>query len=593
MNDPKTASEAVAPNPPAICHLSIERFRGIVSLSWHPGECVNVILGGGDVGKTTILDAIALLLSPTNAGTVSDTDYYARNVEAGFLIEAVVSLPNDSGISSQVRASWPWHWNGTQAVVPAIDTAAQTPSEPVYRLRVRGTEDLELAYEILQPDDTPDNLTVGLRRSIGLVRLGGDDRSDRDLRLVQGSALDRLLSDRALRSRIASALADTNIGEKLLPDARETLETLNGAFRQQGLPDHLGLSITGGPGPSIGSLIGLTADLDDVQLPLTTWGAGTRRLAALAIAEHNQREAPITIVDEIERGLEPYRQRALIERLQTGGAQALVTTHSPSVIAAASHARFWYIDHTGRLGPLDDTKTARHRTNDPDAYLARLVIIAEGKTEVGFASALLEKALGSPLEHHGVHVSDGGGHVSSLGLMEALADGGVAFCGFVDDEGQYPERWSRVKQAQGPRLFRWPDGCLEENVIAAMSDESLEAFVADPAHEKSGTRQRHIAIRLGIEDKSFPALRAEAGTRLKAVIIEAALGRVPDGTLGDKRKRYKSQAQTWFKSIAGGRELAEKVFTLALWPVLSVQLMPFCNAVRNAIGLDDITDIEP
>ena len=117
--------------------------------------------------------------------------------------------------------------------------------------------------------------------------------------------------------------------------------------------------------------------------------------------------------------------------------------------------------------------------------------------------------------------------------------------------------------------------------------------MADPAHEKSGTRQRHIAIRLGIEDKSFPALRAEAGTRLKAVIIEVALGRVPDGTLGDKRKRYKSQAQTWFKSIAGGRELAEKVFTLALWPVLSVQLMPFCNAVRNAIGLDDITDIEP
>ena len=164
-------------------------------------------------------------------------------------------------------------------------------------------------------------------------------------------------------------------------------------------------------------------------------------LPASAHQRPSQRSrSPITIVDEIERGLEPYRQRALIERLQTGGAQALVTTHSPSVIAAASHARFWYIDHTGRLGPLDDTKTARHRTNDPDAYLARLVIIAEGKTEVGFASALLEKALGSPLEHHGVHVSDGGGHVSSLGLMEALADGGVAFCGFVDDEGQYPER---------------------------------------------------------------------------------------------------------------------------------------------------------
>ena len=74
---------------------------------------------------------------------------------------------------------------------------------------------------------------------------------------------------------------------------------------------------------------------------------------------------------------------------------------------ATAPARFWYVDHAGRLGPLDETKTVRHRTADPDAYLARLAIIAEGKTEVGFASALLEKALSSPLERHGVHVSDG------------------------------------------------------------------------------------------------------------------------------------------------------------------------------------------
>ena len=93
-------------------------------------------------------------------------------------------------------------------------------------------------------------------------------------------------------------------------------------------------------------------------------------------------------------------------------------------------------------------------------------------------------------------------------------------------------------------------------------------------------------------DKCFPALRAAAGTRLREVIIEAALGRVPDETPGDKQKPYKSQAQTWFKSIEGGRELAQKVFALELWPHLSAQLMPFCNAVRNAVGLHDIEDIE-
>lgn len=36
------------------------------SLKWRPSRGVNLILGGGDVGKTAILEAIALLLSPLN-----------------------------------------------------------------------------------------------------------------------------------------------------------------------------------------------------------------------------------------------------------------------------------------------------------------------------------------------------------------------------------------------------------------------------------------------------------------------------------------------------------------------------------------------
>jgi len=46
----------------AIYHLAIGRFRGIKTFSWRPEKGLNVALGGGDVGKTTILDAIALLL---------------------------------------------------------------------------------------------------------------------------------------------------------------------------------------------------------------------------------------------------------------------------------------------------------------------------------------------------------------------------------------------------------------------------------------------------------------------------------------------------------------------------------------------------
>ena len=219
---------------------------------------------------------------------------------------------------------------------------------------------------------TPTICRLALRRSIGLVRLSGDDRNDRDLRLVQGSALDRLLSDKALRSRLASELAKSDVTEQLTDNAKEALKALDLAFKTKSLPDGLDLAITGGQGLSITALIGLTAEREGVQLPLASWGSGTRRFAALAIAEQNQGEAPITLVDEVERGLEPYRQRSLMENLQAGKSQVFVTTHSPSAISAASNASLWYVDHAGGIGPLASAAVARHRKNDPETFLARL-----------------------------------------------------------------------------------------------------------------------------------------------------------------------------------------------------------------------------
>ncbi|TYO64551.1 hypothetical protein FXV83_21355 [Bradyrhizobium hipponense] len=60
----------------------------------------DVILGGGDVGKTAILEAIALLFSPVNPTTLSEPDYHDRDIEAGFSIEAVLCLPVGAGMSS-------------------------------------------------------------------------------------------------------------------------------------------------------------------------------------------------------------------------------------------------------------------------------------------------------------------------------------------------------------------------------------------------------------------------------------------------------------------------------------------------------------
>lgn len=577
--------------PPLIRRLTVERFRGIERLVWYPDSGVNVILGGGDVGKTTILDAIALLLHPTNTAVLSDADYWRREVENGFCIEAVMSLPDSCGINQQAKNAWPWEWDGKEPKLPSIDgdSAIVDVADPVYRLRVRGTEEFDLAFEILQPNKTADNFWVGTRRKIGLVRLSGDDRNDRDLRLIQGSALERLLSDKTLRSRMGKRLADSDVKDELKDDAKKKLSNLDDAFRKQALPTGLSLELTGGQGLSLNALIGLTAAKDQVQLPLASWGAGTRRLAALEISAADQAENPITLVDEIERGLEPYRQRVLVAELQKAGSQVFLTTHSAAAIRAASNTSLWYMDSRGVVGRLPVSIEA-HLRRDPEAFLARIAIVAEGKTEVGFVTALLERTIDKDLLGRGIVITDGGGNDSALQLLEGLVGSGLLFAGFADDECRFPDRWAAIQVSLGMLLYRWPTGCLEENIIKLVPAERLEEFIRDPEGD-SGIRLRTLAERLEITDKRFLTIQATA-SNLTKLIVEAATGAIPEEKKNankDELKTLKKHAQAWFKSEEGGQELAAKVFEFDLWPKLVRQLLPFLTAVREIAVPPEIT----
>jgi hypothetical protein len=58
-------------------------------------------------------------------------------------------------------------------------------------------------------------------------------------------------------------------------------------------------------------------------------------------------------------------------------------------------------------------------------------------------------------------------------------------------------------------------------------------------------RLRILADRLGIQEKDFETIKAKAGSGLKAFIIAAALGTVPEDKLAE-REQYQSHAQTWF-----------------------------------------------
>ena len=587
--------ESMSTSRPQIRKLSIERFRGIESLTWIPDEGVNVILGGGDAGKSTILDAISLLLHPSNTFTLTEADYWRREVDKEFCIEAVMSIPESCGLHSQSKNAWPWMWNGADAIVPDIEAKGSPQNDdPVFRVRVRGTSDFDLLFEVRQPNDDLDHFSVAVRRAVGLVRLSSDDRNDRDLRLIQGSALDRLLSDKTLRSRLGKLLGASDVEAQLTPSAKQKLTELDAAFAKRTLPNELGLGLSGTQGFSINALIGLTAKKDDVELPLAVWGAGTRRLAALEVAAIHHGDNPITVVDEAERGLEPYRQRVLVEDLEKSQSQVFLTTHSNAVLRAVDTASLWYMDTRGKVGRLPK-KAAAHERRDPAIFLSRFAVVAEGITEVGFVTALLRRAIGDDLQRRGVWISDAGGNDAALDLLDGLSKSGLKFAGFADDEGTHPGRWNALKQTMQERLFRWKSGCLEENIIRTLDDSHLEQLIEDPTGEETGTRLRTLAFRLGIEDKTFSSIAAQAPD-LKQLIIEAATGTVPSGRVDlDKgeKKTYKNHAQCWFKNPKGGEELVAKVLKLGLWPTLRPDLMPFLNSIRAELALEPIADLLP
>ena len=89
--------------------VKIERYRGINKLEWHPTPGLNCLVGAGDVGKTTVLEAISTVLSPAPGRVASEYDYFNAEVAEGFRVELLVG-----NLSDEVLASWSpaplWTW---------------------------------------------------------------------------------------------------------------------------------------------------------------------------------------------------------------------------------------------------------------------------------------------------------------------------------------------------------------------------------------------------------------------------------------------------------------------------------------------------
>nr|WP_290371002.1 AAA family ATPase [Pseudomonas mediterranea] len=59
-----------------IRRFQIQNFRSIQNLDWTPSPGFNCLIGPGDSGKSSILDAINLCLGARRNAPFGDTDFY-------------------------------------------------------------------------------------------------------------------------------------------------------------------------------------------------------------------------------------------------------------------------------------------------------------------------------------------------------------------------------------------------------------------------------------------------------------------------------------------------------------------------------------
>ncbi len=88
-----------------------------------------------------------------------------------------------------------------------------------------------------------------------------------------------------------------------------------------------------------------------------------------------------------------------------------------------------------------------------------------------------------------------------------MARSGLTFGGFADNEGTHPGRWAAVHEALGPLLFRWPVGCLEENIFKLVPEDRIEDLIRDPADELTGDGSERSPIASVSPRKTSPASR--------------------------------------------------------------------------------------
>ncbi|WP_431025627.1 ATP-dependent nuclease [Halomonas sp. H5] len=538
-----------------IRRLRIDNFRGIKTLDWKmpTNQKLVALIGPGDGGKSTILDAIHYLLGDRWNIPFSDTDFFNVDVQSPIIIKALlIDLPSELKKDSAFGL---WLSGVDQDGEPLQDP--EDGSEPALMVQLSVDSSLEPRWLVIRPDGSEKYLNSAQRRTFSTFKV--DDRTDAQLRWSRNSALGRLsYADGSERDALAAASRAAR--EALVDHESSSLADLT--KRVQDRANQVGGGRFGNLRPGLDtsrSSMGAALALHEDIIPLTRYGLGSRRLASLAVQQLAAGSRSVAVVDELESGLEPHRAVRLLNYLLSddGYTQVIVTTHSPVIVEQAQISNLATVQNQDgtvmvtSLGGADDLMQRLRRTR-PSSLLARRVLIAEGKTEYGLLLECLEAWDVQRAEEglstsagEGVAIQDGNGGTEVGPRAEALARLGFIVAGFLDNDDPSVDDYVSSAEAAGVTVIRWGAGFnTESQVCANLTVKGLTAFIKIGVERRSGEDTVLQDLNSIEPKKPVPSLDVQDWIS-SGITLEDARDRIV--TAAVKRK--------WFKNIDGGRVL--------------------------------------
>ena len=182
--------------------VEIRNFRGIKVLTWYPAAGINCLIGPGDSGKSSILEAIDLCLGARRSIQFTDADFHLLDVESPITIAVTLGELDDD---LKNLDAYGMYVRGYNAVSATIEDEPEKDAETVLTVRLTVASDLEptwsLVSERAEAQGMARNLSWGDRVRLVPTRIGV--MADYHLGWRRGSVLNRVSEERADASAVS------------------------------------------------------------------------------------------------------------------------------------------------------------------------------------------------------------------------------------------------------------------------------------------------------------------------------------------------------------------------------------------------------